>query len=183
MKLLLHICCAPCAVAITDKIQTDHEIDLHGLYYNPNIHPVEEFNKRKKSVEDLSEIYNMPITFDDEDKLEYWREILGGEKKDRCKTCYSIRMEQSAKYAKENGFDAFTTSLLISPYQDHELLRLTGENMAVKYGLSFYYEDFRELYRKGREISRAKGFYMQKYCGCMYSYSESDHPKKPIYIL
>lgn len=183
MKLLLHICCAPCAVAIVDRLQQTEDISLSGYYYNPNIHPIEEFEKRKQSVEVMAKDFNLPMTFCDENRLDFWRSKLGGEKHLRCSTCYEMRMDATAHLAKENGFDAFTTSLLISPYQDHELIKNLGERMAQKYGLIFYYEDFRELYRKGREISRAKGFYMQKFCGCMYSYSESDHPKKPIYDL
>lgn len=183
MKLLLHICCAPCAAAIVEKMQKKPEIDLSGYYYNPNIHPLEEHDKRKRSVEALSADFRFPVDFRDEDGLEFWRNRLGENKELRCSTCYSIRLNEAAKHAMEKGFDAFTTSLLISPYQNHELIRARGEQLAEKFGLQFYYEDFRELYRRGREIARGKGYYMQKYCGCMYSYHESDHPKKPIYTF
>ena len=94
---------------------------------------------------------------------------------------YNAENEINLEIPKDNSFGAFTTSLLISPYQDHELIKSMGQAIADKYKIEFYYEDFRELYRKGRELSRGKHYYMQKYCGCFYSYSESDHPKKPIY--
>lgn len=182
MKLLLHICCAPCAVAIVDNIQVNSDISLEGFFYNPNIHPVEEYEKRKSAVEIMSGEFAVPITYQDKNMLEYWRNSLDENKLIRCTTCYSLRLDSCAKLAKENSFDAFTTSLLISPYQDHDLIKAIGEKAALKYGIPFYYQDFRKLYRKGREISRGKHYYMQKYCGCFYSYSESDHPKKPIYF-
>ena len=181
MKLLMHICCAPCAVAIVEKLKNDPDIYFEGFFNNPNIHPLEEYEKRKLTVEQLSDEYDFKISFDDDFKLEYWKKNLGENKILRCRTCYSLRLNAAAKFAKENSFDAFTTSLLISPYQDHELIKSMGQDIADKYGINLYYEDFRELYRKGREISRGKHYYMQKYCGCFYSYWESDHPKKPVY--
>lgn len=181
MKLLLHICCAPCAVAITDTLIDKSDIDLEGFFYNPNIHPIEEFQKRMDTVSTMAADFNLPVSFQDDNKLEYWKNNLKYDKANRCNTCYSLRLDATAKFAKANSFDGFTTSLLISPYQDHELIKSMGYSIADKYGLNFYYEDFRELYRKGREISRSKNYYMQKYCGCFFSYSESDHPKKPIY--
>ncbi|HHU90808.1 MAG TPA: epoxyqueuosine reductase QueH [Clostridiaceae bacterium] len=181
MKLLMHICCAPCTVAIVDNLRNDSDILIEGFFYNPNIHPLEEYKKRKLSVLQFSDEYNFKVNYHDDYKLEYWRISLGKDKDLRCNTCYSIRLNAAAKFAKNNSFDAFTTSLLISPYQNHELIRNMGQAIADKYGIEFYYEDFRELYRRGREISRGKHYYMQKYCGCFYSYSESDHPKKPDY--
>ncbi|NLE24298.1 MAG: epoxyqueuosine reductase QueH [Clostridiaceae bacterium] len=181
MKLLMHICCAPCAVAIVDKFKIDPDISFEGFFYNPNIHPMEEYEKRKRSVVQLSDEYDLNVNYHDDFKLEYWKNSLGNNKLLRCNTCYSLRLNETAKYAKENSFSAFTTTLLISPYQDHKLIKSMGQAIADKHGIQFYYEDFRELYRKGRELSRGKHYYMQKYCGCFYSYSESDHPKKPIY--
>lgn len=183
MKLMLHMCCAPCAVAIVEKLQSNTDILLEGYFYNPNIHPLQEYENRKLSVRALENEYGLPIIYQDENGMSLWKEKLGGDKSLRCTTCYSLRLDAAAKMAKENGFDAFTTSLLISPYQDHDLIKAVGEKMAQKYAVHFYYEDFRELYRKGREIARGKHFFMQKYCGCLYSYSESDHPKKPIYVI
>jgi predicted adenine nucleotide alpha hydrolase (AANH) superfamily ATPase len=181
MKLLLHICCAPCAVAVADTLISKPGMVLEGVFYNPNIHPAEEFQKRMDTVKIMAGDLDLPVAFFDDNKLDYWKSSLKTDKALRCRTCYSLRLENTAEFARENNFDAFTTSLLISPYQDHELIKSMGYSIANKYGLDFYYEDFRELYRKGREISRARNYYMQKYCGCFYSYSESDHPKKPIY--
>lgn len=181
MKLLLHMCCAPCSVAIIEKFRNESTMSIEGLFYNPNIHPFEEYEKRKLSIMQLSDEYSFEVNYNDDYKYDYWKNNLGTDKLLRCNTCYSLRLDTVARFAKENSFDAFTTSLLISPYQNHELIKNMGKTFADKYGIEFYYEDFRELYRKGREISRGKHYYMQKYCGCFYSFSESDHPKKPIY--
>lgn len=90
----------------------------------------------------------------------------------RCGYCYLCRLEKTAKYAKENGFDAFSTTLLISPYQDHELLKKTGDMLSKKYGIEFLYKDFRPGFRYGQNKARELGLYMQKYCGCVFSEEE-----------
>jgi len=182
MKMLLHICCAPCAAAIVENFLPVPGMELSGLFFNPNIHPREEFDRRKESVLAMSRDYGVPVTVNELNLLDYWRGSLTADKRQRCSYCYTIRLEEAARYAAENDYDVFTTSLLISPYQDHELLAETGRKAAERYGVRFHYEDFRPLFRKGREIARGKQWYLQKYCGCYYSYAESDHPKKPIYF-
>jgi len=183
MKMLLHICCAPCAVAIVEKFLQEQGMELGGLFFNPNIHPKEEFDKRKDAVLAMSQEYGVPVSVNELNMLDYWRSSLPADKRGRCSWCYSVRLEEAARYAAENGHDVFTTSLLISPYQDHELIASIGEKAASRHGIRFHYEDFRPLYRAGRERARGKQWYMQKYCGCYYSYAESDHPKKPIYFM
>lgn len=137
-KLLLHICCAPCATGVINKLKSDGGFDITGLYYNPNIHPSAENEARKNSVITLSKDENIRVLHDDLIMLDYWKENLEGDKDRRCRFCYSIRIDHVAKTAKEMGFDAFTTSLLISPWQDHEkyarLLKLYRKNM-----VSFFY--------------------------------------------
>ena len=94
----------------------------------------------------------------------------------RCvKYCYRVRLEQTAKYAKENGYDTFSTTLLISPYQNHEALKKIGEEMAEKYGLTFLYRDFRSGFKEGQTEARELGLYMQKYCGCVFSEENSNY--------
>ena len=90
----------------------------------------------------------------------------------RCAFCYRLRLEKTAAVAAEKGYDAFSVSLLISPYQDHELLRETGEGLSARYGLAFFYRDFRPRFRQGQNQAREAGYYMQKYCGCIYSEEE-----------
>ncbi|SHJ36640.1 epoxyqueuosine reductase QueH [Thermoclostridium caenicola] len=182
MKMLLHICCAPCAVAIVEKFLSERDMELTGLYFNPNIHPREEFDKRKASVIAMAEDYGVPVALNELNQLDHWQNSLTAEKPGRCAYCYAVRLEEAARYARETEHDVFTTSLLISPYQDHDLIVRTAKKAAARHGVRFYYEDFRPLYRAGRERARGKHWYMQKYCGCIYSYTESDHPKKPIYF-
>lgn len=105
----------------------------------------------------------------------YLRSVLGAH--DRCKTCYAYRLKETARTASMLGFDAFTTTLLISPYQKHEMLAKTGEETADEYSIEFYYEDFRKGYRESRELARNLELYMQKYCGCLFSEKER-HFKK-----
>lgn len=183
MKLFLHICCAPCAVAIVDRLKGDSRLELGGCYFNPNIHPEEENSRRKQPVEALAAEFSLPVHFNDACQLTYWKSKLAEDKHFRCGYCYAGRMDYAAALAAQKGYEAFTTSLLISPYQDQGRIVERGRAAANKYGIAFYYEDFRPLYRKGREMARARGWYMQKYCGCYFSYLESDHPKKPVYAF
>lgn len=183
MKLLLHICCAPCAAGVIKKLNSDGGIEYTGFYYNPNIHPDEENRKRRNSVISLSRDEQFDVLFNDEIMLDFWKEKLSGDKFDRCGTCYSLRIEKTAKAAKEQGFKAFTTTLLVSPWQDHERIKKIGEIAANKYDIPFLYKDFRPYYRAGKNEAYKRGYYLQKYCGCVFSYQESDHKKKPEYTF
>lgn len=113
--------------------------------------------------------------------LDLWKERLNVEKAQRCNSCYALRINQIAKTAKEQRADAFTTSLLISPWQDHEKIKALCETAAQQYDISFFYQDFRPYYREGKNEAWKRGYYLQKYCGCIYSWQESDHKKKPPY--
>ncbi len=181
MNLLLHMCCAPCSVYPVNEL-IKNNINFTGIFYNPNIHPIEEFEKRKENVEILSKVKGFPVIYNDEYRLDTWKSIKA-DNLNRCKMCYSIRLEETARYAKENSFDYFTTSLLISPYQDHDLIKNLGEEIAEKYGVKFFYKDYRPKFREGQKMSGDMGLYKQKFCGCIYSYYESDYKKKPDYIF
>lgn len=183
MKLLLHICCAPCATGVIRKLSDNGGVQLTGIYYNPNIHPEPENRARLVSVLALSKAEGFPISTENTMLMDYWKEKLSAEKMQRCGFCYTLRIDHVAKAAKEQGQDAFTTSLLISPWQDHERIKTLCEAAANKYGVDFLYQDFRPFYREGKNEAFKRGYYMQKYCGCIYSYQESDHPKKPVYDL
>lgn len=178
MKLLLHMCCAPCSVYPVSALRAE-DIDFEGFFYNPNIHPKEEFLKRKENVENFSQLKGIPITYMGDFKQEIWEEFDQSEEK-RCNMCYSMRLDKAASFAKENGFDAFTTTLLVSPYQKHELIKQLGEKYARKYGVKFYYKDFRPGFRLGQQEAREMGLYRQKFCGCIISYNDSQyaHRKK-----
>lgn len=171
MKILVHICCAPC-FTYPHRLLGEQGHDITGFFYNPNIHPYKEFRARLDALEFYAKGKNVPVIYDREyDLEEYLRGSLGcaGRGEDRCGFCYALRLEATARVACEQGFDAFTTSLLVSPYQKHDLLRSTGEELGRKNGVPFLYVDMRDGYRESRKISRDMGLYMQKYCGCIFS--------------
>ena len=169
MKLLLHICCGPCA-AYPVKFLKDNNIDFEGYYYNPNIQPIEEFIKRKENLKLLSQIEGFNVHYNDAFMQNVWENYVASTDS-RCEMCYRLRLDETAKFARDNGFDSFSTTLLISPYQDHELIIKIAEEKAEKYGVKFYYHDFRPNYREGQNLAREHGLYRQKYCGCICSLS------------
>jgi predicted adenine nucleotide alpha hydrolase (AANH) superfamily ATPase len=171
MKMLVHICCGPCA---TYPLKILHEAghELHGLFYNPNIHPLSEHALRLDSVKRLLELTGVSATIRDEyDVEEYFRRVAYRED-DRCAACYYLRLEKAARFAASQGFNAFTTTLLVSPYQKHELIHQIGQNVGMECGIEFYYEDFRPGWPETRRMSREMNLYRQKYCGCIYSEKE-----------
>lgn len=168
MKLLLHICCGPCSTPVI--LELAGQFDVVGFYYNPNIFPEAEYEKRRKSAQKVADKNKAELVVPEQtrdDFFEYIADITA--KPERCYKCYRQRFESTAKYAKNNNFDIFSTTLLISPYQDHERLREIAQDVAEKYGLKFFYQDFRPLFPKSREMAREMDLYQQKYCGCKYS--------------
>jgi epoxyqueuosine reductase len=171
MKILLHICCAPCAVYSINRLKEKYSVEC--FFYNPNIHPVDEYEKRRQSCLVLSEATRVKIHFYKDMQFEdYFRKITFHEKTQRCGLCWDLRLTETAEYASKNGFDAFTSTLFISPYQDHEKLKKIATDAQNQYSVVFIYEDFRPGFRKSHELSRAMGLYHQKYCGCIYSERE-----------
>lgn len=176
MKLLLHMCCAPCSVYPVRALR-DEGFEPQGFFYNPNIHPIKEFLKRKENVEKYSLLEGLQVVYDDQFEQDKW-ENFNDEQLKRCNMCYSLRLDRTAAYAKEKGFDAYTSTLLVSPYQNHELLKELGQKFGEKYGVEFLYRDFREGYRQGQQQAREMDLYRQKFCGCIISYNESPHKHK-----
>jgi len=171
MKLLLHVCCAPCTTYTLDKLR-EKDIDVTGYFFNPNIHPYREFRKRLATLRDFSTKKNFKITLETEYGLtEYLRKVVFHEK-ERCPICYSMRLEKTAIQAEETGADAFTSTLLYSRYQNHAVIKTIGQKLANKYGVEFYYEDFREGWQDGIDSAIAMDLYRQPYCGCIYSEQE-----------
>lgn len=169
MQILVHVCCAPC-FTYPHKRLLEEGHDVTAFFYNPNIHPYMEYKNRLQSLEKYAEIKGTKIIYKNYDMENYLRGAVAAE--ERCKFCYDYRLTEAAKTAHQLGFDAFTTTLLISPYQKHDVLVKVGEKTANDYGIEFYYEDFREGYGESREIARAFELYMQKYCGCIFSEKE-----------
>jgi len=181
MKLLLHCCCAPCSLSCVSSLRAQG-IESELLWFNPNIHPYAEYNARINCLREFAANEKLKLRLINEYGLrlflkEVYQEIDGiGRDSRRCEKCYSLRLEKTASIAAAEGFTAFTTSLLISPYQDHDALKRIGEEAAAKYGVDFHYIDFRPLYREGQTAAREMGLYMQKYCGCIFS--EEEHYAK-----
>ncbi len=171
-KILLHICCAPCALYPLEVLN-DENLNITGFWFNPNIHPYLEYKKRLFEVQKISKILNFPLIVGDNYEIEeYLKWILdrdGTDRASRCKRCYKYRLSATAKYAAENDFDAFTTTLLYSKYQNHKVLKSLGEKFAENFGVKFLYRDFREGWSRGIKLSRKLKLYRQQYCGCIFS--------------
>jgi predicted adenine nucleotide alpha hydrolase (AANH) superfamily ATPase len=146
--------------------------DVTGYFFNPNIHPYQEYQKRLGALKQYSEKFGLKVIYRDEYLLEEFLRSVSHRVEERCQYCYSVRLEATAREAKKNAFDAFSTTLLQSTHQNHDLIRETGEHLAREIGTSFYYDDFRQGWRRGLEVSKAMGLYRQQYCGCIYSEKE-----------
>jgi len=179
MKLLLHCCCAPCSTACSDSLKND-DIELQLFWFNPNIHGLAEYKSRRDCLINFSKNENLELTLIDEYGLNNFLKTVLPENNTqpvRCEICYRMRLEKTASFAAQQGFDSFTTTLLISPYQNHETIKRIGEECAAKYNINFLYRDFRPLFREGQKKARLNNFYMQKYCGCIFS-EEEKHIEK-----
>ena len=171
MKTLLHICCAPCANQPIEVLKTDG-LEVTGFWFNPNIHPFTEYRARRNTVRDYLQAIELPLIEQNGYALRPFVRAVAEDIENRCIKCYEMRLFETARVAKEGGFDSFTSSLFISPYQNHELMRETAERAASEYGVQFLYRDFRPLFRDGQNKAKELGFYMQKYCGCVFSEEE-----------
>ena len=171
MKVLMHACCGPCASYSVEALrEAGHEV--YGYFYNPNIHPSQEYRRRWESFKQLAEAVELPILEPGDYDYQEWLRRAAWREQVRCPLCYQMRLEQTARIAKHGKFDAFTTTLLISPYQKHDVLKQTGEAIAAAYGIPFLYMDFRPGFKRSVELSKEMGLYRQQYCGCIYSEAE-----------
>ena len=171
MKTLLHICCAPCANMPIEVLQTDG-FEVSGFWYNPNIHPFTEYRSRRNTVRDYLTSIDLQLIEKNDYGLRPFVRAVAEDIENRCIKCYEMRLFETARTAKEGGFDSFTSSLFISPYQNHELMKNVAQRAAEEYGVEFLYRDFRPLFKAGQEHAREHEFYMQKYCGCVFSEEE-----------
>ena len=168
MKLLLHACCGPCACYPTEKLSGEGTaFDI--LFFNPNIHPYKEFKHRLSTLREFCEKKQYNLIINKSYPLEECIRGMLAEPTVRCAFCYRQRLRYVAQFAKENGYDAFSTTLLVSPYQKHELIKKEAQAAAEEFGVPFYYEDYREGYQRGVDISLELGLYRQQYCGCVFS--------------
>jgi len=183
-KILIHICCAICGVALIEKLKENFEPAI--FFYNPNIYPVEEYEKRKESAMELAKIYKIDFFSAQggpasgwEEEYENWAEKIKGkenepERGSRCYDCFEMRLAEAANFAKENGFEIFTTSLFVSPFKDEKQVNGAGKAVAEKSGIKFLemekiIDNKQENWQKTRQLVKKYGFYFQKYCGCVFS--------------
>lgn len=171
-RILVHICCGPCAL-YTVKTLKDEGFDVTGLYYNPNIHPLQEYVRRREALEEVAAALDFPVIYKDNEyhPQEYFRRVAYRES-NRCFHCYSLRLERARSIAKRGGFDAFTTTLLYSKFQKHEMIADLCRDLAGGGSPEFAYRDFRLGWKQGIEESKAMGIYRQQYCGCIFSEAE-----------
>jgi predicted adenine nucleotide alpha hydrolase (AANH) superfamily ATPase len=145
---------------------------VHAFFYNPNIHPYTEYKRRLDTLRAYADQTGLSVIADSAYPVEdYLRQVVFREA-DRCRHCYRIRLAETACVARDRGFDAFTTTLLYSRYQKHDLIRKIAEEESLKHGVSFLYRDFREGWAEGVRLSKEMGMYRQPYCGCIYSETE-----------
>ena len=179
-RLLLHTCCAPCSTYVVDKLRKDGYDDITAYWYNINIHPFTEYKMRLDTLKQYAEMINLPLVIDYDYGIREFTRNVANNIDARCYFCYYSRLERTVKYAKENGYDSFSTTLLVSPYQKHELIIKIANELSEKYEIPFIYQDFREGFRIGQQMARDAGLYMQKYCGCIYSEEMRYYNRNPI---
>ena len=144
------------------------------MFYNPNIHPLPEYENRKKALDDYSKKNNITVHFDTEYRPEDFFELIADNEKSpkRCSLCWQLRLRKTAECANKIGIESFSTTLLVSPYQDIEKIGEIGEEIADDFGVKFVFQDFRDGFRDAHKKAKDLGMYCQKYCGCIFSKKE-----------
>ena len=171
MKILLHICCAPCAIYTVQNLRLKG-LEVMGFFYKYNIHPYTECIKRQNTLESYSEMIDLKIIYQEDYDLEGFLQKLVFRESQRCVYCYHERLKSTALIARRGKYDYFTTTLLYSKFQKHDEIKSIGEAVGKSVGIDFYYYDFREGWKEGVETSKRLGMYRQQYCGCIYSEKE-----------
>ena len=173
-KILMHTCCAPCSTYVIKKLREEGYEDITSYWYNPNIQPYDEYKHRLETLKEYTKMVNVNLIVHEHYDLKEFLQATINYKGIRCEYCYRSRLEMSVKFAKENGYDCFTTTLLVSPYQKHDLLKKVCEDLSKEYDIEFIYYDFREGYYEGQQMAKEAGLYRQKYCGCIFSRDEAE---------
>jgi predicted adenine nucleotide alpha hydrolase (AANH) superfamily ATPase len=166
--MLMHICCAPCSIYPLSVLREDG-VNPMGFFFRDNIHPYTECLKRQHTLETYAEKIDLKLIIPDTYDIESFLRNIAFREADRCLYCYHARLEATAHLAKRGKFDAFSTTLLYSKFQKHDLIRSIGEAVGRSYGISFFYQDFREGWKEGVRVSKELKMYRQPYCGCIYS--------------
>jgi len=178
-KFLLHTCCGPCAIHVAQELSNNHQVTL--FFYNPNIYPKEEYERRFEEVKRWSKKANFDLIEGEYDHHKWLESVKGLENEieggERCIICYRLRLAETAKLAKEKGFEVFAATLTISPHKKAENINPIGQKLAQKYQLEFMAKDWKKQdgYKHARELSQEQNFYRQAYCGCEYSIRALEH--------
>ncbi len=171
MRILLHACCGPCATYPFRALREEGQA-VEGYFYNPNIHPFAEWKRRREALEKFSAAAGFAVRFPPRYDPEAYFRAVSFHEEERCPLCYRLRLAAVAREAKASGFDAFTSTLLISVKQKHSLIRRIGEEVGREAGIEFLYRDFRPGWKEHWRITEEHGLYKQQYCGCIYSEME-----------
>ncbi len=171
MKLLLHTCCGPCSIFPVAGLR-DEGMDIMGFFFRHNIHPYTECMKREETLKAYADQISLKVIYQRDYEMEAFLRSVVFREKERCGICYHQRLLATARHAKKGKFQGFSSTLLYSKFQNHELIRKMGEAVAKEVGVAFVYRDFRPGWQTGIEESKALGMYRQQYCGCIYSEKE-----------
>lgn len=178
-KVLLHICCGPCALYPVPALR-EEGFELMGFYFNPNIHPYQEYLKRIEALQTVAINLNLRMLWSEEYQVREWFRAVSFREEKRCELCYYLRFSETARYARQGKFDYFTSTVFYSKFQKHELAKEIAEAVAKEYQVEFLYRDFRVGWKQGIEQSLTLGIYRQKYCGCIYSEYERYKDQKVL---
>jgi len=177
-RLLLHACCAPCSSAVVERLQQHYAVTV--FFYNPNIHPLAEYQLRCGELQNWCQQMDLALIVDDY-VPQHWHQLVAGfehedERGERCTLCYRMRMERTARRAKADSYDLFTTVLSISPHKDAERINAIGEKLSAELEVAFHTANFKKQggFQRSLELSREYNFYRQGYCGCCYSLAQSE---------
>jgi len=171
MKLLLHTCCGPCTIYPVTALRNEG-LDVRGYFFRHNIHPFTECLKRQEALESYAGQIGLEMIFQEGYDLEGFLQLMAFREEARCRICYHERLRAAALIARRGQFDCFSTTLLYSKFQKHDLIRSVGEAVGKSIDIPFYYRDFREGWKEGVQESKRLGMYRQQYCGCIYSEKE-----------
>jgi len=177
MKVLIHACCAPCAVVPVKRLRGEGA-EVHGFFFNPNIHPFTEWERRRSALAHFATGGELPLLPAAPYDPTEWLRSVAFREGERCRVCHHLRLVQAARFARRGRFDAFSTTLLYSRFQKHELIRDIGEAAGREAGVPFLYRDWREGWAQGVEESKRLGLYRQSYCGCLLSEWERYGPRR-----
>lgn len=179
-RLLLQVCCGPCSTEVIERLRDHFDMDLY--FYNPMIYPRTELDKRAENLKIVADKakFEGELIIPENDMSDF-REVAKKRKDDKefgpsCYDCYELRLDETARFAKEKGYDYFTTSLSISPYKNSQWLNEIGEKLEEKYQVKYLYADFKKKngYKNSIELSKEYGIYRQDYCGCIFSKKEME---------